>query len=172
MGAESPKKRVRTEGPKGSRVEQPACNRLLAAMQEVTSFLPHTGSRLGSDPNPIAVAALGLPSLIQPPTPDPTPAPAGVQTTEAMMAPPGGSGSDGQDGGPFILSEALPVIPGKLVKKILKGEFVEMAELLKDNMELEKGNSGRERPEPEDEPQGAARLSKLATVLLCLCSHH
>ena len=36
----------------------------------------------------------------------------------------------------FILSEALPVVPARLVKRILKSEFVEMDELLKNNMEV------------------------------------
>lgn len=39
---------------------------------------------------------------------------------------------------PFILSEALPVVPAKLVQRILWAEYVGMAELLKDNMELER----------------------------------
>lgn len=38
----------------------------------------------------------------------------------------------------FILSEALPIIPAKLVRRILKGEFIDMAELLKDNMEVQR----------------------------------
>ena len=38
----------------------------------------------------------------------------------------------------FILSEALPVVPAKLVKRIQKAEYVDMAELLKDNMEAER----------------------------------
>ena len=38
----------------------------------------------------------------------------------------------------FILSEALPVVPVKLVKRIQKAEYVDMAELLKDNMEAER----------------------------------
>ena len=37
---------------------------------------------------------------------------------------------------PFLLGEALPVVPAKLVKKIVRGEFVDMAELLWDNMEV------------------------------------
>ena len=45
--------------------------------------------------------------------------------------------SRGMEAGPFILREALPVVPARLVKKILKGEYVDMAELLKDNMEVE-----------------------------------
>ena len=38
----------------------------------------------------------------------------------------------------FILSEALPVVPAKLVKQIQKAESVDMAEILKDNMEAER----------------------------------
>ena len=36
---------------------------------------------------------------------------------------------------PFILSEGLAPVPVKLVAKILRGEFVDMAELLRDNLE-------------------------------------
>ena len=39
---------------------------------------------------------------------------------------------------PFILSEALPVVLAKLVKRIQKAEHVDIAELLKDNMEAER----------------------------------
>ena len=46
--------------------------------------------------------------------------------------------SNGGDGSPFILSEALLVVPPKLVKRIVKGEYVVMAELLNDNMEAER----------------------------------
>ena len=41
------------------------------------------------------------------------------------------------DGSPFILSEALPVVPIKLLKRIVKGEYVDMAELLNDNIKAE-----------------------------------
>ena len=43
--------------------------------------------------------------------------------------------------GPFVLNEALPVVPAKLVKKILKGEFIDMCELLKDNIEVARRRS-------------------------------
>ncbi len=52
---------------------------------------------------------------------------------------------------PFILSEGLPHVPPKLVKKIQKGDYVDMAELLRDNMEL-----GR-RQSLEAEPGGGSR---------------
>ena len=38
----------------------------------------------------------------------------------------------------FILREALTVVPAKLVKHILRGEYINMAELLKDNIEAER----------------------------------
>ena len=38
----------------------------------------------------------------------------------------------------FILSEAFLVVPAKQVKRIQKAEYVDMAELLKDNMEAER----------------------------------
>ena len=39
---------------------------------------------------------------------------------------------------PFKLSDALPVVPSKLVKRIVRGEYIDMAEMLSDNMELER----------------------------------
>ena len=39
---------------------------------------------------------------------------------------------------PFILSEALPVVPPKLVKRVIKGDYVDMAEMLSYNMEAER----------------------------------
>ena len=39
---------------------------------------------------------------------------------------------------PFLLSEGLPPVPAKLVGRILKGNFIDMAELLRDNLEAER----------------------------------
>ena len=39
---------------------------------------------------------------------------------------------------PFILSEGLAPVPVRLVSKILKGDFVDMAELLRDNLEAQR----------------------------------
>ena len=44
-------------------------------------------------------------------------------------------------GKPFILSEGLPPVPRKLVARILRGEFVDMAELLRDNLEAQRRGS-------------------------------
>ena len=39
---------------------------------------------------------------------------------------------------PFLLSDTLPLVPVKLVERILKGEYLDMAEFLKNNMEVER----------------------------------
>ena len=52
----------------------------------------------------------------------------------------GGSEEENMSG-PFILGECLPPVPQKLVAKIQKGNYVEMAELLHDNMELQRRQS-------------------------------
>ena len=41
----------------------------------------------------------------------------------------------------FILSEGLAPVPSKLVAKILKGEFVDMAKLMRDNLEAQRRGS-------------------------------
>ena len=37
---------------------------------------------------------------------------------------------------PLVLASALPPIPGKVVEKILKGQFIDFKELLMDNVAL------------------------------------
>ena len=44
------------------------------------------------------------------------------------------SGSSAKSTTPFFIGESLPPIPAKLVTKIQRGEFVDMAELLRDNI--------------------------------------
>ena len=48
------------------------------------------------------------------------------------------SGSSVKSATPFIMGASLPPIPAKLVTKIQKREFVEIAELLRDNIEAER----------------------------------
>ena len=55
---------------------------------------------------------------------------------------------------PFTLGEGLPPVPAKLVAKILKGEFVDMVELLCDNMEAE---CRRPHTSNGDPPSGSSR---------------
>ena len=46
---------------------------------------------------------------------------------------------------PFLLSEGLPPVPAKLVGRILKGDFIDMAELL-DNLEAQQRGGVQELP--------------------------
>ena len=55
---------------------------------------------------------------------------------------------------PFTLGEGLLPVPAKLVAKILKGDFVDMAKLLRDNMEAERR---RPRASSGDPPNGSCR---------------
>jgi hypothetical protein len=56
-----------------------------------------------------------------------------------------------------VLGEVLPVVPEKLVRKILKGDFMDMAELLKDNVEAERRQLAR-----QDVLCGVLNMIKLA----------
>ena len=47
---------------------------------------------------------------------------------------------------PFNLGEGLPTVPAKVVRKIERGEYVDMAELLRDNIEADRRREGRELP--------------------------
>ena len=59
----------------------------------------------------------------------------------ALGAPESGGSTDPpakSDVSSFSLGEGLPPVPAKLVAKILKGDYIDMAELLRDNMEAER----------------------------------
>ena len=47
---------------------------------------------------------------------------------------------------PFLLSEGLPPVPAKLVGRIWKGEFIDMAKLLRDNLEAQRRGGWQEMP--------------------------
>jgi len=84
-----------------------------------------TGPVLGGEPTPSEVEELDLPTF------------AAERITEEGGAAGGNTSGDtsviqkGEEPPLFIMSEALPVVPGKLVKRILRGEYIEMSELLK-----------------------------------------
>ena len=59
---------------------------------------------------------------------------------------------------PFVLGEAhLLVIPAGLVKKILRGDFVDMVELLHDNMKAERRRSTAEGEGIQGQARGSQR---------------
>ena len=43
---------------------------------------------------------------------------------------------------PFVLGEGIPTVPSKLVARIWKGEYIDMADLLRDNLEADRRRSG------------------------------
>ena len=47
---------------------------------------------------------------------------------------------------PFVPSEGLPPVPAKLVAKIIRREFVDVSELLRDNVEALRWRGGGEIP--------------------------
>ena len=96
-----------------------------------------------------AVAALGLP-VIGDDNPGATAA-SGPPRGESESQPPAGQQSlagrqaeAGSETSPFVLGESLPSVPARIVKKIEKGEYVDMVELLRDNAELERRRGERE----------------------------
>ena len=73
--------------------------------------------------------------------------------------------SDKLEPAPFILNEALPVVPAKLVKRILKGEYVDMCELLKDNIEAERKRTVSESRASGDPLLKATQLREIPDML-------
>ena len=85
--------------------------------------LPYAGAGLGGEGDPDAVKELRLPSFEL----------SGGPAVPAMSEELAGTVESARkrdvdpEGLPFVLSETLPIVPAKLVRKILKGEFVDMA---------------------------------------------
>ena len=75
--------------------------------------------------------------------------------------------------------EVLPVTPPKLVKRILKEEYADMAELLNNNVKLEHYQllfknevSPCMYQSTEARAERSSRYSKLATLLYFICSSY
>ncbi len=58
---------------------------------------------------------------------------------------------------PFVLNLVLPVVPARLVKRIVKGDFVDIAEILCDNLEAEKRRAQVELEPGKSNSQAQAR---------------
>lgn len=112
------------------------------------------GTGLGTLPEPEDVASLNLPVIQEPSEGSETArvAKALAKADERTAGPEGmlpsqpatkeGERSNSSEIGAFVLGEGLPPVPAKLVAKILKGEFIDMAELLWDNIEAERRRGG------------------------------
>ena len=90
-------------------------------------------SSFGVLPGDKTLAELRLPTFGE--SGDPTPPPPLTKPTSEAES---GKKAGDAEASPFTLGEGLPPVPAKLVSKIRKGEYVDMAELLRDNMELER----------------------------------
>ena len=79
----------------------------------------------------------------------------GADTDSSSM---GGSAGVKQLEKPFILSEGLPPVPYKLASKILRGEYIDMAKLLRDNLEAQRRAATTEVATPH--PASTPRIDK------------
>lgn len=104
------------------------------------------------------VANLHLPVFNDEPPPGDTSAKAGDATV---------AGSGAKSVAPFILGESLPPIPAKLVAKIQKGDFVDMAELLRDNIEADRRHT-RDGNASTSVGQQAQNRQKVPDILSCI----
>ena len=129
------------------------------------------GSGLGAMPPPAVLSMLALGSTGGPETAvgvEPTsagsrgpPASAGGQPLQPATSPSGPvavSGSDGETAaGPFVLREGIPPVPAKVVARIWKGEYVDMADLLRDNLEADRRRATAQRGSQQ---QGQAKATR------------
>ena len=129
------------KAPEGRGSEGPVIKKCLLSIR--------IGGELGRTPSPGEVMGLHLPVFREEACLDkvrpPRGGPVEEEPTDSQM---GEKARPVQEAHPFVLSEALPVVPSKLVQRILKGEYVDMAEFLKDNAEVERrrltaGESGQ-----------------------------
>ena len=95
---------------------------------------------LGTIPPALSLQLPTFGAGTEPPKAGAAPDKSGV--SEATQPKQSTSGSDTP--APFTLGKGLPPVPGKLVQKIQRGDYVDMAELLRDNMEVERRRASRE----------------------------
>ena len=94
-------------------------------------------------PDPTAVAELELPVVddssggqAHPPVADMEEEKEKLELEREQRRKTKGSGEEAT-AQPFVLSDGLAPVPAKLVARILRGKFVDMAELLRDNLEVQ-----------------------------------
>ena len=66
-----------------------------------------------------------------------------TESGERVTTDPKHEATKGGVGKPFILSEGLPPVPQKLVARILRGEYIDMADLLRDNLEAQRRSASQ-----------------------------
>ena len=129
------------------------------------------GSRLGAMPPPAVLSTLALGSTGGPGTPgggEPAGAGTGgppdsaggqpLQPATPSTGPVAGLGADGETAaGPFVLGEGIPPVPAKVVARIWKGEYIDMADLLRDNLEADRRRATAQRGAQQ---QGQAKATR------------
>ena len=115
---------------------------------------PLTGEELGVMPAPDAIRDLGIRRAGSPPGADPptlqsgesvqVPSPATGATTPSSLPATSKKAVPPPLQQPFVLSDSLALVPPKLVAKIQRLEFVDMAELLRDNLEAQRRVAGEQ----------------------------
>ena len=115
----------------------------LLSMMAYSLLVVYTGGDLGVMPDPTAVAELELPLVddssggqAPPPVPD-MGEKEKLEPEQERRCKTRGSGEEAT-AQPFVLSDSLAPVPAKLVAKILRGESVDIAELLRDNLEAQR----------------------------------
>ena len=68
---------------------------------------------------------------------------------------------------PFILSEGLPPVPAKVVTRILRGEFIDMAELLCDNLEAQRRGALQDAPSSTGVSRSRRKVPDLLSRVQC-----
>ena len=68
---------------------------------------------------------------------------------------------------PFILSEGLPPVPAKIVTRILRGEFIDMAELLRDNLEAQRRGALQDAPSSTGVSRSRREVPDLLSWVQC-----
>ena len=77
------------------------------------------------------------------------------------------SEGDPAEGSPFVLGDGLPTVPAKLVKKILKGDYVDMAELLQDNIEAARRQGNQPAPSTRGTKHPRREVPDILSWLQC-----
>ena len=91
------------------------------------------------------------------------------RSTEGTGACGGTSGGSGEKTveKPFILSEGLPPVPHKLASKTLRGEYIDMAELLRDNLEAQRraAITAAATPHPSSTPKSRREMPDILSLV-------
>ena len=84
------------------------------------------------------VRDLGLPSFEDPlPSVEAVVEPSGSKKAGSLLEPSSSKRTEGSMVQKFRLGPTLPMVPARIVRRVLRGDYVDMAELMEENLELE-----------------------------------